>query len=153
MAEVTHAQSNLNTVLGALGTAAFAGINASGGVNGLLGGNRADYATKSDLDNAILLAQKDSEIALLKADQNTEIKIADVYERVMSRVNADRNEQIAWNSQQSLNNCQMASAIAMNKSSIDILMGMTKTVIPNSSVCPGWDTSSSSGTASGGAST
>jgi len=33
--------------------------------------------------------EKDSEIALLKSEQNTEVKIADVYERVMTRVNGD----------------------------------------------------------------
>lgn len=142
MAEFTsQGQGTLNTVLGALGTAAFTGIGSGNGLN-LFGGSKVEYATKSDLDNAILLAAKDSEIALLKADQNTEIKIADVYERVMTRVNADRNEQMAWNTQQSLNNCQMSSAIAANRNSIDILMGMTKTVIPNSSVCPGWDSAS-----------
>jgi len=160
MAEVTHAQSNLNTVLGALGTAAFAGISANGNGLGILGGNKTEYATKADLDNAIIIASKDSEIALLKAESNTESKMIDVYERVMARVNADRNEQLAWNTQQLVNNSQMASAIAVNANSISALQTMcnslTKVVIPNTSVCPGWGTATvtvSSGASSGGTTT
>ena len=137
MAEVTHAQSNLNTVLGALGTAAFAGVNASGGIGGLLGGgNKPEYATKSDLENAILLAQKDNEISLLKSESNTEVKVADVYARLKGDMLAMERNQHDWNTQQSLNNCQMSSAIAANASSIAILQAMTKTVIPITNVCP-----------------
>lgn len=142
MAEFTsQGQGTLNTVLGALGTAAFTGIGNGNGLN-LFGGGKVEYATKSDLDNAILLAAKDSEIALLKADQNTEVKIADVYSRLKGDMLTLERNQHDWNTQQALNNCQMSSAIAANRNSIDILMGMTKTVIPNSSVCPGWDSAS-----------
>ena len=88
------------------------------------------------------IAGKDSEIAMLKSEQNTEVKIADVYERLITRINADRNAQMEWNATQSVNNAQMSSAIAVNANSIGAIQGIlgqiTKTVIPNSSVCPGW---------------
>lgn len=88
------------------------------------------------------LAQKDTEIALLKSEQNTEIKIADVYERVMTRVNQDQRDQAAWNTQQSVNNATMSAAISANATSISALQNccsqITKLVVPNTSVCPGW---------------
>lgn len=105
-------------------------------------GSDADYVTKSELKYVQDLAAKDNEIALLKSEQNTEVKIADVYERIMTRVNADRNEQSAWNASQSVANAQMSAAIAANNASIGALSatlgGITKTVVPNAAICPGW---------------
>lgn len=122
------------TVLGLMGT--------HGGV-GLLGTRQAaenDYVTKSELNYVQELAKKDSEIALLKSEQNTEIKIADVYERVMTRVNADKREQDAWNCQQMVNNAQISAAVATNSASIcalrGIVDGITKFVVPADAVCP-----------------
>lgn len=100
------------------------------------------FVTKDELNMAMTIAGKDSEIAMLKSEQNTEVKIADVYERLITRINADRNAQMEWNATQSVNNAQMSSAIAVNANSIGAIQGIlgqiTKTVIPNSSVCPGW---------------
>lgn len=100
------------------------------------------FVTKDELSMAMTIAGKDSEIALLKSEQNTEVKIADVYERLITRINADRNAQMEWNATQSVNNAQMSAAIAVNANSIGAIQGIlgqiTKTVIPNSSVCPGW---------------
>ena len=45
------------------------------------------------MDMAMKLAAKDSEIALIKSEQNSELKIADVYERLITRINADKNAQ------------------------------------------------------------
>lgn len=106
------------------------------------GGNAPSFVTKDELTMAMTIAGKDSEIAMLKSEQNTEIKVADVYERLITRINADRNAQMEWNATQSVNNAQMSAAIAVNANSIGAIQGIlgqiTKTVIPNSSVCPGW---------------
>lgn len=99
-------------------------------------------ATRYDLQNMKELMAKDQEIAILKSEQNTEVKIADVYERIMTRVNADQREQAAWNAQQMVNNATMSAAIAANASSIAALQNccnqITKIVVPNTSICPGW---------------
>lgn len=99
-------------------------------------------ATRYDLQNVKELMAKDQEIAILKSEQNTEVKIADVYERIMTRVNADRRDQDAWNAQQMVNNAQMSGAIAANAASIANLQNccsqITKLVVPNTSICPGW---------------
>jgi hypothetical protein len=88
------------------------------------------------------LAKKDSEIALLKSEQNTEVKIADVYDRLLTRINADRQAQADWNATQMVNNCTMSNAIATNTNSISALQNccnsITKLVVPNSAICPGW---------------
>lgn len=123
------------TLLGMLG-------NGYGAMPAAAAPGAPSFVTKDELTMAMTIAGKDSEIAMLKSEQNTEVKIADVYERLITRINADRNTQMEWNATQSVNNAQMASAIAVNANSIGAIQGIlgqiTKTVIPNSSVCPGW---------------
>ena len=123
------------TLLGMLG-------NGYGAMPAAAAPGAPSFVTKDELTMAMTIAGKDSEIAMLKSEQNTEVKIADVYERLITRINADRNAQMEWNATQSVNNAQMASAIAVNANSIGAIQGIigqiTKTVIPNSSVCPGW---------------
>lgn len=124
--------------------------NVLGGIGGI-GGNAANlatvamqlgdhYATKDDVKYARELAEKDSEIALLKSEQNTEVKIADVYERLITRINQEARDQAAWNASQSVANTQMSAAIATNAGSISaiqgILGGITKTVVPKTAICP-----------------
>jgi hypothetical protein len=129
----------------ALGTG-IAGLSLAllnGGLGNILGGVGGNqYATKSDLAYAQELAKKDSEIALLKSEQNTEVKIADVYDRLITKINANQLAQSEWNATQMVNNCKMSSAIAVNSNSISALQNccnsITKLVVPNSSICPGW---------------
>lgn len=127
---------------GIIGTA-LGVLNGAGGLLGMAhngGTNGGGYVTKDELKYVQEIAQKDSEIALLKSEQNTEIKIADVYERIMTRVNADRREQDAWNCQQMTNNANMANAIARNADSISALQGIvggiTRTIVPRDVICP-----------------
>lgn len=121
------------------------------GGNGILGGSsntgrsaisEDQYVTRYELDMQNKLMEKDREIAILTSEQNTEIKIADVYERVMTKVNQNQRDQADWNAAQSVANSQMTAAIATNANSISglesILKSVTKVVIPNSNVCPGW---------------
>lgn len=140
-------QGTYNTIAGSLGLASFLGLGGNncngGGLAGLFGGNRCGNGctvTGEVLDMAMRIAAKDSEIALLKSEQNTETKIADVYERLITRINADKFEQAQINSAQAVANCQMSSAIAVLQSSVSCLQntlsGITKTVVPISAVCP-----------------
>lgn len=112
------------------------------GLNGILGGcgQVVNYATTTDLAYAQELAKKDSEISLLKSEQNTEVKIADVYDRLVTKINANYKEQSDWNAQQMVNNCQMSSAIAVNTNNIAALQNsvaaITKTIVPRTAICP-----------------
>lgn len=111
----------------------------NGGLGNLLGGG-VQYATKSDIVYSQELAKKDSEIALLKSEQNTEVKIADVYDRLITKINANQQAQAEWNATQSVNNCKMSNAIAVNSNSISALQNccnsITKLVVPKDVVCP-----------------
>jgi hypothetical protein len=130
----------------ALGTG-IAGLSVAllnGGLGNLLGGLGGcnQYASKSDIMYSQELAKKDSEIALLKSEQNTEVKIADVYDRLITKINANQLAQAEWNAAQAVNNCKMSNAIAVNSNSIAALQNccnsITKLVVPNSAICPGW---------------
>ena len=129
----------------ALGTG-IAGLSVAllnGGLGNLLGGLGGcgnQYASKSDIAYSQELAKKDSEIALLKSEQNTEIKIADVYDRLITKINANQLAQAEWNAAQAVNNCTMSNAIAVNSNSISALQNccnsITKLVVPKSAICP-----------------
>ena len=107
---------------------------------GMMDGTCNQPITKFEMEQQSMIAAKDAEIALLKSEQNTEVKIADVYERIITRINQDQREQQAWNANQAVANAQMSSAIAVNNNSIaaiqNILNNLTKVVIPATSVCP-----------------
>ena len=79
---------------------------------------------------------KDSEIALLKSEQNTEVKIADVYERIMTRVNADRAAQQEINAAQAVYNATNGATVATINSQVAQLMALTKLVVPSDHICP-----------------
>lgn len=124
--------------LGIAGTALA--LLQNSGLNNIFGGGCNQYATKSDIMYAQELAKKDSEIALLKSEQNTEVKIADVYDRLLTRINADKQLQAEFNASQMVNNCKMSNAIAVNTNSISALQNccnsITKLVVPKDSICP-----------------
>lgn len=147
--------------LGIAGTALS--LMNNGSLGGLLGGNtNANYVTKDEMALQNQLAVKDSEIALLKAEQDSEVKMTEVYKQahaevaalrdstaetfkeMQNEINQNRREQDAWNGVQAVNNAQISAAIAVNTNSIaslqNTLGSLTKCVIPNSSVCPGWGT-------------
>lgn len=145
----TKALGILGTVLGGLGTLMAGGngiLNLSGGNGNPRGCPNANdsntFVSKAELQMTQQIAAKDSEIALLKSEQNTEIKIADVYERLSTKINQNQREQDAWNTQQAVNNAAIAANVAANASSIAALQNccgqITKMVVPNSAICPGW---------------
>jgi hypothetical protein len=80
------------------------------------------------------LAAKDSEIALRDSTIFTDGKLLDLYRYVdgkLEAVNAKLAEQATFNAvSTATQNCMAAQ--------INQLFGLTKLVIPNGSVCPGW---------------
>lgn len=164
-------QGALNTVLGGLGTASFFGYNA----NNLLGGMRCgcnngnncscgEDAPVSRYEAGMMLSMnaKDAEIALLKADKYTDQKLVEVtkyidgkVEALASEVRANKEQQNQINLNQAVYNGTNTAALACLKGQIEQLLSITKLVIPNSSVCPGWGNvtvaPSGAATVSGGA--
>lgn len=114
------------------------GISALLGNGGILGGYAENDRpiTRYEMNLLKESMAKDSEIALLKSEQNTEVKIADVYERVMTRVNADRAAQAECNAAQAVYNATNGATVATINAQVAQLMAMTKMVIPADNVCP-----------------
>lgn len=81
------------------------------------------------------LAQKDGEIALLKANTYTDQKLADVYDRLLSRINADKSEQNAINMNQAVYNGTNTATLACMKQQIADLAALSELVVPQRKVC------------------
>ena len=153
----SQAQGNLNTVLGAVGTA-----GALMGGNGFLGnlfGNRNGCGnndcgcgcsdnqpvTRYDANLLLALNAKDAEIANLKSDQYTDKKIVEVTQYLDGKINslaaevrANKEAQCQINTQQAVYNGANTATLQCMQSQIQQLFGLTKLVVPNTSVCPGW---------------
>lgn len=141
-------QGNYNSVGASLGIASFAGLNANTLFNGgLFGGNRCGCGNGNAQDVPVSryeatmmqeLGAKDSKIALLESNIYTDQKIADVYERLNTKINANKEAQDAVNLQQVAYNATNSAAVNCIQNQIAQLYGITKLVVPNTSVCPGW---------------
>lgn len=127
-------------IIGTVGTAAQLMNGGLGIFNNGYGRNVVcegqQFVTKDELGYVQALSAKDAEIALLKSEQNTEIKIADVYERLISRINADQRAQADVNAAQMVFNANSNSAIAVLQNQVSVLNGLTKTIVPITNVCP-----------------
>lgn len=103
-----------------------------GGILGVGGCNNNHYVNRYEADQAAKLADAESRIRLLESNIYTDSKIADVYERLNGKI-AGVEAQIC---QQAVVNAQVTANIACMQNTINTLSGLTKTVIPITSVCP-----------------
>ena len=112
----------------------------NGGLGNLFGGmgncncSENQYVNRYELGLEHKLVNKDSEIALLKSNIYTDQKIADVYERLNTKISG---VEAAVNTQ-AVVNATMTGTISCMQGQIAQLQGLTKLVVPNTSVCPGW---------------
>ena len=138
----SNGKGNLGVTLGAIGTGLSilnGGLGLVGTGAGMMGyhnGAAGRFVTKDELDYVQTIGRKDAEIALLKSEQNTEVKIADVYERLITRINADARAQADFNAAQMVFNANSNSAIAVLQNQIGVLNSLTKTIVPITNVCP-----------------
>jgi hypothetical protein len=80
------------------------------------------------------IAQKDGRIALLESNIYTDQKLNDLRNYVDARVGAVENAVNA----QAVYNATNTATIGCIQGQIAQLQSLTKLVVPNSSVCPGW---------------
>lgn len=163
MAEFSNGKVNAALTTGIIGTAGFAlpliqgvlgnlGGNNNRGVSpdscamtmmaGLLAGsgrgggscgcNEDHVVNRYELGLQNELAAKDTKISLLESNIYTDAKISDVYERLNTKIGG-LEAQIC---QQAVINAQVTANIACMQNSINVLNGLTKTVIPITNVCP-----------------
>ena len=140
-------QGNYNTVGASAGIASFLGLNAGnilggGCYNRNMAAGPVEVITSEDkpisrYEAAMMdkLAAKDGEIALLKANTYTDQKLADVYDRLLTRINLDKNEQNASNMNQAVYNGTNTATLACMKQQIADLAALSELVVPQRKVC------------------
>ena len=134
--------------LGIAGTA-LGLLNGNG--NGLLGGvfgNNAGACSENHLVNRYELAQESkiaelqSQIALRDANTYNDQKLLEVYKYFDGELKDVRATICANDKMQSVVNAKFESGFDVLGSQVasinNTISGLTKTVIPNSNVCPGW---------------
>lgn len=143
----------IGTALGALNSGLF-----NGGLGGLFGGGNAAADLSGMAAGAALAAALGAgrtassdekpvsryelglvqENAILKAQADVDKKLVDVYNSINGQVGALKDRFNDFEKQQLVYNGVNNAAVSVLQSQVAALMGLTKTVIPNSSVCPGW---------------
>jgi hypothetical protein len=116
----------------ALGLLNGNGLNGLFGLNGNCGCSEDHYVNRYELGLQQELAAKDSRIGLLESNIYTDSKIADVYERLNTKIGAVET-QIC---QQNVYNATLNGAVSCIQNQIAQLQGLTKTIIPITNVCP-----------------
>ena len=115
----------------------------NGGLGNLLGGMNYNnncncseniLVNRYELGQESKIAKLETEIALRDANIFTDQKIADVYERLDAKI---RGLEAGLNAQ-SVYNATNTAAINCIQGQVAQLFSLTKLVVPNSSVCPGW---------------
>lgn len=124
-------------------------MNNNGGIGGILGGNTQNHVSQREFELAQQLAAKDAKIGLLEGTVFTDQKISDtyrelnnkiesVYDRLNAKIDCNKAAQDAVNTQQVAFNAAQNATIACLKGQVEQLYALTKLVVPNASVCPGW---------------
>ena len=125
----------------------------NGGLGGILGNvNPANCnchenmpVNRYELNLTNEIAAKDAKIGLLESNIYTDQKITDTYAALNGQINAlaaevraNKDAQNAVNLNQAVYNGTNTAAIGCLQNNIAQLYSLTKLVVPNTSVCPGW---------------
>jgi hypothetical protein len=125
-----------NTALG-LSIGALGAELLGGNLSGLLGGTRngdSGYVNRYEAAQAARIAELETDVKLRDANIYTDSKILEVYKYMdgkFARVEHELCDQRVFNTT-AINN------ISCVQGQIAQLMALTKLVVPNTSVCPGW---------------
>ena len=139
MAEIEYASKGVAGSGLGLGIAGTALGLLNGGLGGILGNGNCG-CSENHMVNRYELAQEsrisklESEIALRDANIYNDQKMLELYKYIdgkLEGVNGALAGQAVWNATQTANIGCMQNQIAQ-------LFGLTKLVVPNTSVCPGW---------------
>lgn len=125
----------------------------NGGLGNILGGMGCNNGMCSEntpvnryeLDMTRTLANKDMEIAYWRGQDETNRKISDTYANLETQINnlarevrCNKDEQNGINLNQAVFNGTSTAAMNCMQGQIAQLFSLTKLVVPNTSVCPGW---------------
>lgn len=134
----SNGKGNLGVTLGAIGTG-LGILNGNGGFN-LFGNNCNNGCHENtavnhfELSQSARIAELETEVKLRDSNIYTDQKILDLYKYVDGKFSAVD----AAICQQNVYNATNTATIACIQGQVAQLQGLTKLVIPNGSVCPGW---------------
>ena len=142
-----------NTALGTgIAGLSLAALN-SGLLGNLFGGANAcqssNVVTKDMMELQLQLAASQRDNSILTAELSSEKKMVEVFNAATEKTNKVRDELLAKigsveskvdanAAAQAVINCQANSNLTLLNSQIGQLFSLTKMVIPNHNVCPGW---------------
>ena len=120
-----------------------------GNILGGLGGNamcsESTMVNRYELNMTQQMANKDMEIAYWRGQDETNKKISDAFINLTGQINTlaaevrqNKDEQNGINLQQAVFNGTSTAAMNCMQGQIAQLFSLTKLVVPNTSVCPGW---------------
>ena len=131
----SKSQANLNTVLGALGTAAFVGAG-TGNLGGIFGNrtgcNEDHCVNRYEAAQSARIAELETEVKLRDANTFTMGEMGKLRDYVDAKF-AVVNEHIC---QQNVYNAVNTSNMACLSGQVAELMALTKRIVPFSSICP-----------------
>jgi hypothetical protein len=139
MAEfASNGKGNLGVTLGAIGTG-LGVLNGGLGGLGLFNNGAAMCAENAPINRyeakqQARIAELETEVKLRDANFFTMSEMGKLRDYVDARIGRVENELC----DQRVYNATNTAAISCIRSQIDQLMGLTKVVVPNSSICPGW---------------
>lgn len=117
-----------------------------GGLSNILGGWNCNNVnnccsdnmpiTRYELDMENKIVAKDSEIALLKSNIYTDQKIADVFERLNTRMVAMDKSNCENFAAQATYNATLNGTLSCLQGQVAQLQGLTKVIVPITNVCP-----------------
>ena len=128
--------------LGIAGTAL--GLMANGSLPGLFNGAGSGdnhFVNRYEASQSARIAELETEVKLRDANTYTDSKILDLYKYFDNKVSCIES-QIC---QQNVYNATNTAALNCINGQIAQLMSLTKLVIPNGSICPGWTTTTTTG--------
>ena len=137
----SNATGNAALTTGIIGTA-LGVLNGNGNLLGGLFGNNCNNnacnmpITRYEAGMMQELAAKDGKIALLESNIYTYQKLADVYDRLLTKINANKEIQDGINMQQAVYNGTNTAALNCLQGQVAQLFALTKLIVPFSSICP-----------------
>lgn len=138
----TQALGIIGTVLGSIGTAGVLGggnlLGMGGNPNCCHGGGESTPVNRYEMAQESRISQLESQVALRDASIYTDGKLNDFRNYVDAKFSAVNNE-LRDIAVYQASNTATVGCLAQQVAGINNVLGqITKTVVPNTAVCPGW---------------
>ena len=150
MLPASRGVANAGLTTGVIGTAlgalhALAGLGGPAMAGTAVHDSDDHFVNRYEMNLVRELQNKDTALAISESEKYTDKKMVEVYNALNAQDKAIRADVAAnyrefrdFTDQQSTYNGVNTATLGCMKNQIDQLLGLTKLVIPNGSICPGW---------------